>query len=133
MATINEAYACYVYWRETDIAKGAEFIIMWSDGTWETIKTPITTYYVNDKTCKQFMELNKVVSSKMTKKRAMAFIQAKFKKYLKNDTTEKLVFMWNEAAKLAETIAYLKSNNVEFDIKVRGVSDDKDIVVLTTK
>ena len=65
----NEVIAKYVHWRDTYIVK--EFVIMWSDHTWETIRCPFTDYWINNKSYKQHMQLNKVVSSKMTKEQAM--------------------------------------------------------------
>lgn len=66
----------YVHWRDTRTVK--EFVIMWSDYTWEVIRCPFTNYYIGEKSYKQFMELNKVVSAKMTKEEAMNFINKKF-------------------------------------------------------
>ena len=73
----NEVIAKYVHWRDTYIVK--EFVIMWSDHTWETIRCPFTDYWINNKSYKQHMQLNKVVSSKMTKEQAMEFINKRFK------------------------------------------------------
>lgn len=79
----NEAYAEYVYWRDTDVRRYGyrEFVIMWSDHTWETFKCPIVRYLIGNKTYKQVMELHKVVSSKMTKTQAKEFINRKFEMY----------------------------------------------------
>ena len=73
----NEVIAEYVHWRDAYDVK--EFVIMWSDHTWETIRCPFTDYYINNKSYKQHMQLNKVVSSKMTKEQAMEFINERFK------------------------------------------------------
>ena len=73
----NEVIAEYVHWRDTYGVK--EFVIMWSDHTWETIRCPFTDYWINNKSYKQHMQLNKVVSSKMTKEKAMEFINERFK------------------------------------------------------
>lgn len=72
----NEVIAEYVHWRDARGRK--EFVIMWSDHTWETIRCPFTGYWINGKSYKQHMQLNKVVSSKMTKKEAMNFINQRF-------------------------------------------------------
>lgn len=69
----------YVHWRDSYLVK--EFVIMWSDFTWEIVRCPFTDYYIGDKSCKQFMELNKVVRAKMTKEEAINHIQKKFKEY----------------------------------------------------
>ena len=71
----NDVIAEYVHWRDTYGAK--EFVIMWSDHTWETIRCPFTEYWINNKSYKQHMQLNKVVSSKMSKEKAMKFINKK--------------------------------------------------------
>lgn len=71
----NEPIAMYVHWR--DACKKA-FIIMWSDGTWEQIEYPRESYWVGNKSYKQYMPLNKIVSCKMTKTEAMKFINEKF-------------------------------------------------------
>lgn len=71
----NEVIARYTHWRD---ANEKAFIIMWSDHTWETIKYPSESYWVGNKSYKQYMELNKVVSGKMTKEQAMKFINEKF-------------------------------------------------------
>lgn len=73
----NETIAEYVHWRDRCEVK--EFVIMWSDHTWETIRCPFTDFWIGDKSYKQYMELNKVVSRKMSKKDAMNFINEKFK------------------------------------------------------
>lgn len=53
----NEIIAEYVHWRDTRCKK--EFVIMWSDHTWETIRCPFTDYWIGNKSYKQYMELNK--------------------------------------------------------------------------
>lgn len=72
----NEVIAEYIHWRGASSIR--EFVIMWSDHTWETIRCPFTDYWIKDKTYKQHMQLDKVVSSKMTKKEAMKFISQRF-------------------------------------------------------
>lgn len=74
----KEIIAEYVHWRETRVK---EFIIMWSDHTWETICCPFTDYRIGKKSYKQYMELNKVVSRKMSKENAMKFINEKFESF----------------------------------------------------
>ena len=71
----KEVIAEYVHWRD---ANEKAFVIMWSDNTWELIKYPGESYWVGNKSYKQYMQLNKVVSSKMTKEKAMEFINEKF-------------------------------------------------------
>lgn len=73
----NKVIAEYIHWR--DVAGRKEFVIMWSDHTWETITCPFDDYWIGDKTYKQHMKLNKVVSGKMTKEEAMKFIHERFK------------------------------------------------------
>lgn len=75
----DEIIAEYVRWRDTAGVK--EFIIMWSDHTWETIRCPFTDYWIGNKTFKQYMELNKIVSRKMNKENAMEFINKKFESF----------------------------------------------------
>lgn len=75
----DEIIAEYVRWRDTADVK--EFIIMWSDHTWETIRCPFTDYWIGNKTFKQYMELNKIVSRKMNKENAMEFINKKFESF----------------------------------------------------
>lgn len=72
----NKVIGMYVYWRDTTHIK--EFVIMWSDNTWETIRCPFTEYYINGKSFKQYMELQKLISSKATKEAFMKHIQKKF-------------------------------------------------------
>lgn len=81
---MEEAYAMYVKWRDTDCrTTGRQFIIMWSDNTWETVCCPLTKYYMPDgKTFKQAMALNKIVSSRMTKSEAKAYIEERVAKYM---------------------------------------------------
>ena len=71
----SKVIAMYTHWRD---ANEKAFVIMWSDHTWDLIKYPCKDYWVGDKTYKQYMQLNKVVSSKMTKDEAMKFINEKF-------------------------------------------------------
>ena len=66
-------------WRDT--CDGKQFVIMWSDHTWETIRCPFTDYWIGKKSYKQYMELNKVVSGKMSKEKAMKFINEKFESF----------------------------------------------------
>lgn len=40
----NEIIAEYVHWRDTCDCK--EFVIMWSDHTWEIIRCPFTDYWI---------------------------------------------------------------------------------------
>ena len=54
---------------------------MWSDHTWETICCPFTDYWIGKKSYKQYMDLNKVVSGKMSKEEAMKFINEKFESF----------------------------------------------------
>lgn len=75
----NEVIAEYVHWRDT--CDGKQFIIMWSDHTWETICCPFTDYWIGKKSYKQYMDLNKVVSGKMSKEEAMKFINEKFESF----------------------------------------------------
>ena len=75
----DEIIAEYVHWRDTAGIK--EFIIMWSDHTWETIRCPFTDYLIGNKTFKQYMELNKIISRKMNKESAMEFINKKFESF----------------------------------------------------
>lgn len=75
----KEIIAEYVHWRDT--CDGKQFVIMWSDHTWETIRCPFTDYLIDNKSYKQYMNLNKVVSSKMTKEKAMDFINKKFERF----------------------------------------------------
>ena len=75
----NEIIAEYVHWRDT--CDGKQFIIMWSDHTWETICCPFTDYWIGKKSYKQYMDLNKVVSGKMSKEKAMKFINEKFESF----------------------------------------------------
>lgn len=75
----NEIIAEYVHWRDTCDSK--QFIIMWSDHTWETIVCPSTDYYIDKKSYKQHMELNKIVSRKMNKEDAIKFINKKFESF----------------------------------------------------
>ena len=79
----NEAYAEYVHWRDLAVWQHGyrEFVVMWSDHTWDAFKCPIVEYQIKNKTYKQFMQLNKIVSSKMSKTEATAFINRKFKEY----------------------------------------------------
>ena len=72
----EKVIAEYVHWRDTADIK--EFVIMWSDHTWETIRCPFTDYWINSKSYKQHMELNKVVSKKKTKEEAMKVINKRF-------------------------------------------------------
>ena len=74
----NEIIAEYVHWRDTHCK---QFVIMWSDHTWETICCPFTDYWIGTKSYKQYMELNKVVSGKMSKEKAMEFINKKFESF----------------------------------------------------
>ena len=74
----NEIIAEYVHWRDTHCK---QFIIMWSDHTWETICCPFTDYWIGNKSYKQYMDLNKVVSGKMSKEKAMEYINKKFKSF----------------------------------------------------
>ena len=76
---MNEAYVEFVHWRDTYLVK--EFIIMWSDHTWESVQCPFDRYYIGDKTYKQFMDLNKMSTGKMTRDKAMNHIQTRFKEY----------------------------------------------------
>ena len=69
----------YIHWR--DAYKVKEFAIMWSDYTWEIIRCPFTDYWIDDMSYKQYMQLNKVVSSKMTKEQAMEHINKKFERF----------------------------------------------------
>jgi len=73
----------YVHWRDVNcsIHGGYKFIIMWSDHTWDEFKTPTSDYYIKGKTYKQIMNLNKVVSSKMSKEEAIRYINEKFKEF----------------------------------------------------
>ena len=66
----------YTHWRDAYLVK--EFVIMWSDHTWEIIRCPFENYWIGDKSYKQHMQLNKVVSGKMTKEQAMEFINQRF-------------------------------------------------------
>lgn len=75
----NEIIAEYVHWRDT--CNGKEFVIMWSDHTWEIIRCPFTDYWICKKSYKQYMELNKIVSGKMNKESAMKFINEKFESF----------------------------------------------------
>ena len=77
MAVIAE----YVKWRDVNVEEhgGHEFIVMWSDHTWDEFKTPKCGYWIGDKTYKQVMALNKIVSSKMTKEEAIAYINERMK------------------------------------------------------
>lgn len=75
----DEIIAEYVHWRDTAGIK--EFIIMWSDHTWETIRCPFTDYWIGNKTFKQYMELNQIISRKMNKESAMEFINKKFESF----------------------------------------------------
>ena len=74
----NEITAEYVHWRDTHCK---QFVIMWSDHTWETICCPFTDYWIGTKSYKQYMELNKVVIGKMSKEKAMEFINKKFESF----------------------------------------------------
>ena len=67
--------AMYTHWRD---ANEKAFVIMWSDHTWDLIKYPCKDYWVGKKSYKQYMQLNKIISSKMTKDEAMKFINEKF-------------------------------------------------------
>nr|DAX65118.1 MAG TPA: hypothetical protein [Caudoviricetes sp.] len=73
----NEITACYVHWKKTYVTR--EFIILWSDHTWETICCPTDPYRIGDKSLKQFMELNKIAYKKMNREEAMNYINKKFK------------------------------------------------------
>lgn len=75
----NEIIAEYVHWRDT--CDGKQFVIMWSDHTWEIIRCPFTDYWIGKKSYKQYMELNKIVSGKMNKENAMKFINEKFESF----------------------------------------------------
>lgn len=75
----NKIIAEYVHWRDTRCKK--EFVIMWSNHTWETICCPFTDYWIGNKSYKQYMELNKIVSRKMSKEQAMKFINEKFESF----------------------------------------------------
>lgn len=76
----NEAYAEYVKWRDLNVDYHGfrEFIVMWSDFTWSSFKVPNTEYWLTrngvTKTYKQVMRLNNIVSEKMTKLQAEAYI-----------------------------------------------------------
>lgn len=72
----KQIFAEYVHWR--DLSGIKEFIIMWSNGTWEKIRCPFTDYWINNKTYKQHMKLNIMVSKKMTKEQAMEYINKRF-------------------------------------------------------
>lgn len=72
----EQIIAEYVHWR--DISGIKEFIIMWSNGTWEKIRCPFTDYWIGNKSFKQHMNLNIVVSKKMTKEQAMEYINKRF-------------------------------------------------------
>ena len=74
----NEIIAEYVHWRDT--CDGKQFIIMWSDHTWETICCPFTDYWIGKKSYKQYMNLNKVVG-RMSKEKAMEYINKKFESF----------------------------------------------------
>ena len=74
---VNETIACYVHWKGTYVTR--EFIILWSDHTWETICCPTDQYWIDHKTLKQFMQLNKIVYGKMNREEAMNYINKKFK------------------------------------------------------
>ena len=71
----NNVFAMYTHWRD---ANEKAFVIMWSDNTWELIKYPGKSYWVGNKSYKQYMQLNKVVTCNMTKEQAMKFINEKF-------------------------------------------------------
>lgn len=75
----KEVIAEYVHWR--DVRDKKEFVIMWSDHTWETICCPFTDPWIDGKSYKQYMNLNKVISSNMTKEKAMKFINEKFERF----------------------------------------------------
>ena len=75
----NEIIAEYVHWMDTCGCK--QFIIMWSDHTWETIRCPFTDCWIGTKSYKQYMNLNKVVSGKMTKHDTMEYINKKFESF----------------------------------------------------
>ena len=80
----EKVIACYVKWRDVDWrTSGKQFIIMWSDHTWETICCPFDCYYIGDKTFKQHMRLQEIVSRKMQKEEAMRFIQERFDESIK--------------------------------------------------
>lgn len=77
--TDNEARACYVHWRDIAVQdyNHREFVICWSDHTWEIIEIPDCGWQIGGKTVKQHMGLNKMVSSKMTKEEAKRYISRK--------------------------------------------------------
>ena len=75
----KQVIAEYVHWRDTSGRK--EFVVMWSDHTWETIRCPFTEYWIDNKSYKQYMNLNQVISRKMTKAEAMEYINDKFKRF----------------------------------------------------
>lgn len=74
------AIAEYVKWRDvnTDMHGGHEFIVMWSDRTWDLFKMPFTGYHIGKGTYKGFMDLNKMVSKKMERSEAIEYINQKF-------------------------------------------------------
>ena len=88
MNNSNEAYAEYVKWRDaaTYLHDDCyEFIVMWSDYTWSLFKVPAKGFWIKrngvTKTYKQVMKLNKMVSQKMTKKEAEAYINERIAEY----------------------------------------------------
>ena len=74
----NEIIAEYVHWR--DACDSKQFVIMWSDHTWETICCPFTDYWIGKKSYKQYMNLNKVVG-RMSKEKAIEYINKKFESF----------------------------------------------------
>ena len=76
MFMVNKITVEYIHWKGTTNSK--EFIIMWSDHTWETIVCPFTDYWIGNKSHKQYMDLNKLVCGKMSREEAMKYINKKF-------------------------------------------------------
>lgn len=74
----NEAYVVNIHWSSG--SGNAEFIVLYSDFTWEKIECPcgIGTM-IGDKTLKQHLNLNKIVSGHRTKEELYSYIEQKFK------------------------------------------------------
>ena len=74
---MNEAIVLYVHWRQR--GANAEFMILYSDGTWESFKSPFPLRYLSENlSVKHFMKLSTLSSGKYTKGEARNYILQKF-------------------------------------------------------
>lgn len=65
------------YWKDHNYKPS--LVVLWSDYTWETFESPIGNWDLRDKTVKQYVNINYMISRKASKEETIVYINQKMK------------------------------------------------------